>query len=104
MKVRLANQKMTLELNVTELSPSQMRLIKRINSLVTNILATDDEKDFFESSSDAMKVLAACIKSSNFSTEFTAEEKTPYGKQALEYSVDLLVDELNNEVIVPLDN
>lgn len=104
MKVRLANQKLTLELNVTELNPAQVRLIKRLNSLVTNILSTDSEKDYFESSSEAMKILAACIKGSNFSTEFTAEEQTEYGKQALEYSVDLLADEINNDLIVPLDN
>lgn len=104
MKARLANQKMNLELNVSELKPSQIRLLKRINSLVANILATDDEKDFFESGSEAMKVIAQALKNSNFATEFTEGEEIPYGKQAIEYSLELLADEIHSETIVPLDN
>ena len=95
---------LNLNVDVSELNQQQVRLIKSINSLLTHIMSTDDEDEYFESSSELMRIVAMAVKKSNFSTEFQKKASIPYGQQALEYCVDILSDQVYGDDVVKYDN
>lgn len=90
--------------NTEELSPAQIRLIKTLMSHLMNTITTDEEPEFFEGSAEIMKICAALIQHSNFSERFKKVSKVPYAEQALEYSVDLLQEHMQNAKVTNFDN
>lgn len=95
---------LNLNVDVSELNQQQVRLIKSINSLLTHIMSTDDEEEYFESSSELMRIVAMAVKKSNFSTELQKKSEIPYGQQALEFCVDILSDQVYGDDVVKYDN
>ncbi len=98
------NQKekdLLIKLNVEELSPLQVRLVKSITSLMAHVLSAEDEAEYFEASSNLLKKTADVIKESNFAHQ---NKQMNYGDQAVEFAVDFLNEELNGNKIGNVDN
>ncbi len=94
----------SLEINLEELGSEQIRLIKSLNSMLLNVLITDDESEFFDGSAEFMRLCASSVKLANFTEKLKTEDGIPYADQALEYSMDILQDHINNSKVVSYDN
>jgi hypothetical protein len=90
-------------IDVSELSPQQIRLLKTINSMLKHITVTDDEEDFFETSAELMKQIASLIKQANFN-EFPPNEEISYAEQAIEYSLESIADKIYCPKLNTYDN
>jgi hypothetical protein len=97
-------ERVFIELDAAELSPAQIRLVKSLNHMLTHVLSTDDEEDFFEGSAECMRMCASLIKQANFAEEFKDADNIPYAEQALEYSMDVLQDHIGNSKVTSFDN
>ncbi|MCT4643165.1 MAG: hypothetical protein N4A33_12820 [Bacteriovoracaceae bacterium] len=93
-----------IEVDTTELDAKQKRLIKKINTLLTHVMTTDEESDYFVSSGTLMKLVATAIKDANFSKYWNENANIAYSEQAIEYSIDSLTEDLGADTFVPLDN
>lgn len=93
-----------LNLDTTELSAEQVRLIKSINSMLTHVMSTESEKEYFTGSSDLLRVVAIAIKQANFNKTQLAGESIDYEQQVLEYCADALIDEIHSGKLVRYDN
>ena len=91
-----------LKINTEELSDHQIRLTKTINNLLNHVLTTDEEREYFTSSSELLRLVATAIKKSTFSEE--NQKPIEYGQQALEYCVDILSDQIYEGELVKYDN
>ncbi|MDP7322281.1 MAG: hypothetical protein QF441_16885 [Bacteriovoracaceae bacterium] len=94
-------KKLTLEIDTNELSEHHLRLIKSINSLMTHVLTTQNEEDYFEGSSDLLRLVANAIKKAKFSEN---NQQIEYAQQALEFCVDNLSDQVYQNEVTILDN
>ncbi len=92
-----------IEIDTNELKPQQVRLLKTINALLTHVVKTDEEPEFFEASAELMRQIASLIKQSNF-VEATGEDPVEYAVQALEYSIDHLADMIHGDDVISFDN
>jgi hypothetical protein len=92
---------LTISFNVDELSPTQVRLLKNINSLLVQVMTSEDEAEYFEMSAELMKKAAEVIKQSTFSE---TKSSIDYGTQAVEYAMDFLNESLDQKKIQNFDN
>ncbi len=92
---------LNIKLNVEEMTPTQVRLIKNITSLLTSVVSSDEEAEFFDSSSELFKKVAELVKHSQFAE---TNRKINYGEQAVEYSIDNLNETLNGQSLHNIDN
>ena len=90
-------------IDTSELSQSQVRLIRTMNSLLLGVITTDSEAEFFDDSAELMRICASLIKQSNFA-ESLIDNDIPYADQALEYSVDVLQEQISTSRVVAYDN
>ena len=97
------DSKINFEIETKDLCPAQVRLYRRLVSNVVQVMTTKDENNYFAGSADLMRLAAAIIKQSNFSAEVSTEN-IPYGEQALEYSVEVLQDQISASKVVTYDN
>jgi hypothetical protein len=97
-------ENLILELDTEELSTAQIRMVKSLNSLLLHVITTKDESDFFDGSAEFMRVCASLIQKSRFSSENTQPDDIAYADQALEYSMDILQEYINDSKIVQYDN
>ncbi len=95
--------KVFIEVDATEMTNAQVRLLKSINAMMEHVLTTDEEGEFFEASAEAMRMCASLIKQSHFAAELEIGG-IPYAEQALEYSMDVLTDHISNAKVVHYDN
>ncbi len=98
------NQKpkeLLIKLNVEELSPTQIRLIKSVNSLMAHVLIAEEESEYFDAASELLKKAAELIKQAEFSTK---NNDMNYGEQAVEFAVDFLNEALNEGKLGSIDN
>jgi hypothetical protein len=100
----LEQKELLLKLDVSELNPQQIRLIKSINSMLTHVLTTDDECDYFDGSSELMRMVASAVKQANFTADYTPNPDIPYAEQALEFSIDAIADQIHSNKIINFDN
>jgi hypothetical protein len=85
------------------LDPDQIRLLKRISHMLAIVLKTTKEDEYFEGSAEIMRLCASTIKLANF-RKFEAHTGIPYDDQALEYSLELLADDIESSKVVTYDN
>lgn len=100
----IKSKKCFIEIDTTELSPSQVRLIKSINTMLTHVSTTDEENEFFDGSSDLMRMVSSLIKQANFSHFNSVDSEIPYADQAIEFSIDVVQDALERRKVVNWDN
>ncbi len=87
-------KELLIKLNIEELTPVQVRLLKSLNSLLTSVVTAEDESEYFESSAALMKKAAELIKSSNFAK---TNKNMNYADQAVEYAVDFLSEDSDKD-------
>jgi len=97
-------EKVFIEIDATELTDSQVRLIKSINMMLQHVLVTDDEEEFFDGSAEFMRMCASLIKKAHFAEDLKGVNNIPYAQQALEYSMDVLQEHITNSNVVNYDN
>jgi hypothetical protein len=90
-----------LEVDCSHLGEQQKRLVKGINSLLQHVLTTKNEDEYFELSSELMRLLATAIKKSNFNQE---DQAIDYDRQVLEFCVDTLSDQVYGNEVEQFDN
>jgi hypothetical protein len=95
------SSKETLEIDCSMMKDQQKRLVKSINSLLQHVLSTKDEEDYFQSSTELMRLLATAIKKSNFNQE---NHSIAYDQQVLEFCVDTLSDQVYSNEVEQYDN
>jgi uncharacterized protein YaaN involved in tellurite resistance len=95
------NKELTIKLNVEEMTPTQIRLIKNITSLLSSVLSSDEESEYFELSSELLKKTAEIIKHSDFAN---MNKNMSYGDQAVEFAVDFLNETLDQNKMNNIDN
>lgn len=98
------NKTMNLEIETTELDSAQIRLIKKINLMLSNMMVTDEESEYFNSSSELLKLVAQSVKDANFSKFWSENSSIKYADQALEYGVDSLSEDLSAQNLAGFDN
>ena len=95
------HKELLIKLNIEELTPTQVRLLKSVTSLLTNVLASDEESEFFDMSAELMRKVAETIKHSDFANKNRDME---YGEQAVEFAIDFLNDSMEQNKIHNIDN
>lgn len=101
-EIKSETNKIIINFDEKKLSPSQIRLMKSLNALLLQNMTTQSEGEFFDTCAEMMRVCAGMINQSKFPKE--AEGKIPYAKQAIEYSIDVLQEHVEDETIVRYDN
>lgn len=94
-------KELNIKLNIEELTPTQVRLIKSVNSLLSHVLTAEDEAEYFEMSAELMKKTAELIKHSTFAED---HKNMSYGEQAVEFAMDFLNESLDQKKIHNIDN
>ncbi|ATH06774.1 hypothetical protein BIY24_02100 [Halobacteriovorax marinus] len=97
-------EKLFIEIDASELTQSQIRLIKSVNMMLQHVLVTDDEEEFFTGSAEFMRMCASIIKKAHFAEDLKGINEIPYAQQALEYSMDILQDHISSSSVVTYDN
>lgn len=100
----LEEKKINLKFDTTEMNPQQIRLVKSITSLLSYVLTTDNESEYFDQSSELMKLIAVAIKESNFAAIWSENQDIEYSTQALEFCLDNLGEEIHSNKIGRFDN
>lgn len=95
------NKELLLKLSTDGLNTTQLRLVKTIHALLANVLASDEESEYFDTSAELLKKAAELIKHANFAVH---NQSMSYGNQAVEFSVDSLNESIDENKIQNLDN
>lgn len=104
MIIKPADQKkMFIEIDTTEMTAAQIRMVKTLNSLLNHVLVTESESEYFDHAAEAMRLCASIIKQANFTEDMKANG-IPYAEQVLEYSMDILQDHMSTAKVVSYDN
>ena len=100
----LSKHSLTINFDTQELGPGQIRLIRSLATMISHTLTTDEESDFFESASELLKMCSMLVKQSNFILNLPNTKAKDYAEQAIEYSVEGLLENLHDKKIISLDN
>lgn len=100
----LKERMIKIEIDGSELTPQQVRLIRSINTMLAHVLVTENEEEYFEGSAEFMRMCAALIKQAHFTENLKGVNNIPYAQQALEYSMDVLNEYITNSKVVNYDN
>ncbi len=95
---------MVIKIKSEGLTEQQKRLIKSLNTYLVELLNTEKEENFFKNTEETVRVLAALVKQSNFSTFVKSEDDIAYAEQALESSFDSVIEKLYTSETVIYDN
>lgn len=95
------NKELLIRINVEEMTPTQIRLIKNVTSLLTSVLSSDEESEYFELSSELLRKAAELIKHSDFAN---LNSDMSYGDQAVEFAIDFINESLELNKMHNIDN
>lgn len=95
--------KVTIEIDTSEMTPAQVRLIKSLNHMLVHVIRAEEEGEFFDGSAEFMRMCASIIKQAKFPDTWESD-KIPYAEQALEYSMDIVQEFISNANVVTYDN
>lgn len=100
----LKDRLIRIEIDGSELTPQQVRLIRSINTMLAHVLVTENEEEYFEGSAEFMRMCAALIKQAHFTDKLKDVNNIPYAQQALEYSLDVLQEYVTTSKVITYDN
>ena len=93
-----------IEIDGSELTPNQVRLIRSLNTMLAHVMLTENEEEYFEGSAEFMRMCAALIKQARFTESLKDSSNIPYAQQALEYSMDILQEYVTASKVITYDN
>ena len=96
-------EKTLIELDTAGLNPATVRQLKSFINMMTHVLSTDQEGEYFDGSAEAIRLCASLIKQARFVDEASFNSSIPYEEQALEYSLDVLAEHVANSKVVTYD-
>ena len=102
-KFKQQKNKLIMELDTTELSDQQVRLIKQIHTWLAHVCSTESESEYFNSSAELMRLFASAIKQARFG-ESHKNSSIPYTTQALEFSLDIIGEHIEKQRLIQYDN
>ncbi|TDJ07416.1 MAG: hypothetical protein E2O68_03590 [Deltaproteobacteria bacterium] len=94
----MSKENILLEIDTSELSPGQIRLIRTYYSTLMHVLKTDQERGYFEGAADLLRLTAALIREAPYAA-FSTESH-----QALEYALENLQERIQRSKIDIYDN
>jgi len=97
-----SNKKIYFEIDGNKLDSHHVRLLKTFNRLMTHVLSTSNESEYFDGAADALRMCASMIKQSNF-VENSVDD-IPYAEQVMEFSMDTLQEFMSDSKVVTYDN
>ena len=100
----LKDRMIRIEIDGSELTPQQIRLIRSLNTMLAHVMITDNEEEYFEGSAEFMRMCAALIKQAHFTANLKGPDNVPYAQQALEYSMDVLQEYVTSSKVITYDN
>lgn len=103
-QTKLLERTIRIEIDGSELTPNQVRLIRSLNTMLAHVMLTDNEEEYFEGSAEFMRMCAALIKQAHFTENLRDQSNVPYAQQALEYSMDVLQEYVTASKVVSYDN
>ena len=95
---------MVTEIDTSSLSTEKIRLVKAVISEMSETINSDCESRFFNHSAELMRLCAAIIQSSKFVEVHQENSEIPFHEQAIEYSIDILQEYLNENKVKHYDN
>ncbi len=98
------NKNISVEIDTSGLCPEKVRLIKTTLSELTKTMTAQNEKHFFNHSAEFMRLCACVIQRSSFVQKQEEISSIPFDEQAIEYSIDILQEHLENQKVVHYDN
>ena len=90
-------KELVIKLDTTEMTPTQIRLIKSVNGLLAHVLSADEEAEYFDASAELLKKAAEIIRHAQFAEK---NKSMGYGQQAVEYAVDFLNESFNDNNLI----
>lgn len=96
-------KKVYIEIDATELTAAQIRMLKTLNTMINHVLITENEGEYFDGAAETIRMCASLIKQANFVHDMKAND-IPYSEQVLEYSLDVLQEHMNMSKVVSYDN
>lgn len=103
-QTKVSERMIRIEIDGSELTPNQVRLIRSLNTMLAHVILTDNEEEYFEGSAEFMRMCAALIKQAKFTEALKDQSNIPYAQQALEYSMDVLQEYVTASKVVAYDN
>lgn len=97
------NNSIQLTIDTEELKARQVRVMKSIVSTLSYVMKTKNEAEYFEASSELMKLVASAVKDANFNDQ-AEKGDIAYATQALEFCVDNLLDHIQSSEVIRYDN
>ena len=92
-----------IELDTHGLNPQTIRQLKSFINMITHVLTTDNEGEYFDGSAEAIRLCASLIKQARFVDEASFKSSIPYEEQALEYSLDVLAEHIAKSKVISYD-
>ena len=93
----------TLHIDCSGLPESTVRLIRSLNGLLTTILVTESEKEFFDGSAELLRGCAMIVKKAKFAKKKTSVN-IAYSEQAIEFAIEQLLERIEQAKIMQYDN
>ena len=90
------DKELLMKLDTEGLTPVQVRILKNLHSLIATVLTAEEESEYFETSAELLKKTADLIKHSQFALQFKSMD---YGEQAVEFAIDTLNEDLEDNKI-----
>ncbi len=103
-KINQNGHKLSISVDTRNLTAGQLRLIKTINALLLDVATTDDENIFFNHSAELLRKCASIIQQSKFTKDNEHLSEIPYAEQVLEYSFEVLQEQMTSSDIISYDN
>jgi ATP-dependent helicase/DNAse subunit B len=100
----LKDRMIKIEIDGSDFTPQQVRLIRSLNTMLAHVMVTDNEEEYFEGSAEVMRMCAALIKQAHFTDKLKGVDNISYAQQALEYSMDVLQEYVSSSKVVTYDN
>ncbi|MBT3585414.1 MAG: hypothetical protein HN509_10950 [Halobacteriovoraceae bacterium] len=102
---KLSEEKVeTIKIDTEDMAESHIRILRTLTSILSHVVTTDDEAEFFEGSAEALRLCASLVKQAKFTKGFRGMDGVPYSKQALEYSLEVLQEQIEKASVITYDN
>lgn len=106
MSVQTTTKERTIKIEIdgSDFTANQIRLIRSLTTMLTHVMITDNEEEYFEGSAEFMRMCAALIKQARFTENLKEAGSIPYSQQALEYAIDVLQEYVTASKVITYDN
>ncbi len=95
-----SNNDLIIQVKTDKLTAQQLRTLKTLLSSTLEMMSSNKENTFFAQSKESLKLWAQLVKTANFPSD---TPKIKYANQAIEFSIDELLEEFRSKKFIQLD-